>query len=199
MPVQDAKLNHGPMHTNSNRIAAIDVFGDERNIFEVTLFPINHSFRIDQTKKPCYIKMRPTWPIESWVPKKVADYPLDEVDGRTYLENWCTEELDLKLHKKLMLVAWDWASVKPKLQNWLGSSYHEIVHDTVRDVNSMMNFLRDRMSAWGEDLGVRHDAFTNTLKAFNVERLDKTTVGNCRALAELYMKMCRNPFLTFDN
>lgn len=203
MPLQDAKLNYGPMHVNGNTIVAIDIVTDGLSVLETTMYPLNHSYKADITKSPCYLKMRPAIPLDltkitATYAKQSMQHLLDAVDGRTYFENWVDRVLNLKYGKKVMFVAWDWASIKPVLQMWLGSSFDELVHETVRDVNSIMNFLRDRMDAWGEDLGVRHDKFSGTLKAFNVQRVDNTSAGNARALAELYYKMCKKPFLTFD-
>lgn len=199
MPAQDAKLNWGPMHVNSNLIAAIEIRTDGRNILEFCAVPVNHSYERHKKLPPFHIKMRPSWAVDLKVAKlskevykaEYATAILDQVDGRTQFERWCEDIIKLKANKKIMPLTFHWSNKQPVIAEWLGESFKDLVHPQVRDLASLQPFVQDRADFWGGEADIKSTEINAAFNFLHVE-LDRNDIP-MRALAiiEAYQKLLK--------
>jgi hypothetical protein len=199
MPNIDAKLNWGPIHTNSNVICAVDVrVGGEdatnSDLLEVCFLPLNHSYRPHENFVLFNPKIRPSWKVDKKLARLSNDAleeykqsSFDSVTARTAFEQWCEHSLKLKHNKKVLPLVWDWTSKKPFIEMWLQSSFGDLIHDSVRDMLPVLNFMNDRADFWGDEIIYKHPTFEQLVKRSEVELIDRNSLGaNCKALSDVY-------------
>jgi hypothetical protein len=198
------KYEYGPEHTNSNVICAIDIRtgGPDptcSDLLEVAFLPVDHSFRFNSSFNLFHVKIRPEWPVDKKYARlseeKLKEYTYgcpDSVTARTRFEKWTEETVKLKKYKKIMPLVWDWSSIKPFIQNWLGSSFDDLVHESVRDMLSTLNFMNDRYSYWGEEVIFKHPQFGQLLARMKLGLIETNSVtANCMGLIQANHELMR--------
>ena len=196
----NGKFKWGPTHTNNNVICAIDIrVGGERpqnsDVLEVAFLPLNHSFKLSPEMKMFQVKIRPSWKVDSKVAGlnavTIKDYtssPFDGISSFALFERWVETTLELKPGKKIMPLVWDWARLKPYLQNWMGDeTFDHYIHESVRDGMTVLNFLNDRWDVWGESPEFKQPTFSQFCTRSGVELIEKSSMSaNAMALIEVY-------------
>lgn len=199
-----SKLSYGPVHVNNNVICAVDIRvggidPHQSDLLEVCFLPVNHSYKIHEHFIMFNAKIRPSWPVDAKVAKlgkealatfRVASQ--DAVTARSMFEKWCEYTLQLKKYKKIMPLCWDWARIEPYLRIWLGSSYEELIHDSVRDMLSVLNFVNDRSDFWGEEVPFKHPTIGQFIVRSDIDLIERNSLpANCDALIKSYYQVLR--------
>jgi hypothetical protein len=198
-------LSWGPVHANNNVICAIDirVGGDDplrSDLLEVCFLPVNHSYKIHPHFLMFSAKIRPAWPVDGKIARlnqeALATFVTSSQDGvtaRSMFERWCEQTLQLKKHKKVLPLVWNWARMVPYLQLWLGSSYEDLIyHESVRDLLAVLNFINDRNDFWGEEVPFKHPRFGEIVNRNDVELIERNSLSaNCDAMIKAYNQLLR--------
>lgn len=206
MPLQDAKLRWGPMHANSNVICAIDIRTGgidplESDLLEVCFLPLNHSYKPHDEFTLFNLRIRPSFPVNlkyARLNREVfktdfLESPHDGIKSAELFEYW-TERLELKQHKKILPLCWNWAEVKPWLKHWLGLTYDAFIHpESVRDLSTLLNFINDREDYYGNDIPYKQPTFDQLVKRSEVKLFDRNSLtANCLAMSECYRVILHN-------
>lgn len=196
---KDAKLNHGPMHTNLNVIVAVDirVGGNDpfnSDLLEVCFMPLNHSYRPHPEFGPFNLCIHPSFRVDLKIanlskPRFETEFlgaTQDGINAAELFGHWWTS-IRARPDKKMQFLCWDWASKKPWLENWLDGLYLEIVDPVARDVMTLMEFLNDRNDYHGELPPFPIQTFSAMLNYSGTELLQRNSLmSNCKALSDVY-------------
>lgn len=196
---RENKLRWGPDHVNSNVMCAIDIRrggedADNSDLLEVCFLPVGPSYKLSSEFKLCQIKMRPSWRVDTKVARVSKEHldeftksPFDAVTGFSIFERWFAT-LDLREHKKIIPLVWDWARIRPFLVNWMGPiNFAHHIDENVREARSVLNFINDRADISGQKIEFVAPKFSQFLSKNRVELIDTNSVpANCDALIKAW-------------
>lgn len=198
------KLAYGPVHANNNVICAIDIRTGgtdplRSDLLEVCFLPVSHSYKIHPRFIMFNLKIRPAWQVDTKVAKLSKESLLsfqlasqDSVTSRGMFEKWCEQSLLLKKYKKVMPLCWDWARIEPWLRIWLGSSFDDLIEDSVRDLMAVRNFINDRSDFWGDEIPFPKPQFSNLVSRNDLELIERNSLpANCDAIIRTYYQLLR--------
>lgn len=206
MSLKDSKLRWGPEHVNSSVICALDIRvggldASQSDLLEVCFLPLNHSFKLHTEFNLFNVKIRPSWPVDGRVAKLNADTripfetsPHDGQGALTMLEYWCDKVLELKVRKQIMPLCYDWGFIKPFLRNWMGEhTFTELISESVRDIQSVMNFTNDRHAFWGDEVPYPILKESQLYKRSGISLIETNSLpANCKGLIDTYGQLLRS-------
>ena len=191
-------MNYGPIHTNSNVICAIDIrVGGidpiQSDILEVCFLPLNHSYRPHPTITPFNIRMRPSFLVDLKIAKigrpELSEFEgsmFDQITGCELFERWW-ENIRHQENKLIMPLVWNWTYIKPWLDNWLGSTYHHYIHDSYREMMSLLNFMNDRADFHGDEPPYKQPTLAQLFCRSDVKLIDRNSlIANCKGYSDVY-------------
>lgn len=195
----------GPIHSNNNVICAIDIRTGgpdpmRADLLEVCIVPVDHSFRVHSQFGMFHLKIRPSWKVDTKHARISADKftefqqsPFDASGAQDLFERWTQTALGLKKHKKIMPLVWNYEQTRPWLKLWLGDSgYDHFIHENVRDMMTLLNFVNDRYAFYGEEVPYKHPTFGQLTVRSGVSLIERNCLAsNCKALIDVYNFMMR--------
>lgn len=200
-----SSLRYGPVHANSNVICAVDIRvgglePDRCDLLEIAILPINHSYKVHPEFRLFHTRIRPSWPVDLKVAKlskdKLKEYQqssFDSIGAFGIFEHWCRDVLQLKEHKKIMPLVWDWAKIKPYLMAWAGpTNFEDHFSEVVRDLLPVMSFVNDRTDFFGDTIQYPIPKFTQLCTRNHIEIIERnSTVANVKGLVDANYELIR--------
>ena len=195
-----------PIHCNNHVICAIDIRtgGPDPNcadLLEVCFLPVDHSFRVSKEFGLFHLRMRPAWKVDKkWaqisepVLEEFKNSLFDTSRGYEMFERWFTDTLQMKLHKKIMPLVWNYESIRPWLKMWMGDlGFEHHIHENYRDCMSMLNWWNDRHAYFGEEVPYKHPTIGQLMIRSGVQLLERNSVmANCKGIVECYHHMVKD-------
>lgn len=119
--------------------------------------------------------------------EKYTSAVYDSAAGFQMFEVWVESVLQLKRHKKIQPLVWNWAIVRPLLRRWMGElSFDHYIQDTPRDLNTLLNYVNDRHDIWGETVPYVHPTPGQLFNRSGVKLIDKNLTSVCKGYADVY-------------
>lgn len=198
-------MYYGPIHTNSNVIAAIDIrVGGESpemsDLLEICMLPLNHSYKPSSKFAVFTMKFRPSHLIDPKVSgiKSKEDLEVfssssyDPIDAQDILNHWIAK-LELSKNKKILPLSWNWIDKKPWIKHWLGSEYEMYFDESYRDPLAIINFINDRNDYHGDEIQFKHPTFGQFLNRQGIKLFESNSlIANCVAMSEGYRNLLHN-------
>lgn len=206
MSFKESKCRWGPEHVNSNVICAVDirVGGTDPStcdLLEICFIPVNHSYKMHTEFNLFNVRIRPCWPVDGRVAKlnieARSEFEKSSNDAHgayTMFEYWCETTLELKNQKKILPLCYDWSYIKPFLKYWMGDDgLAHYIGDSIRDVQSMMNFANDRHAFWGDEVPYPIIRESQLYSRSNIPLIEKNSLlANCKGLIDVYGQTLRS-------
>lgn len=199
MPLQDAKLNYGPIHTNNNMICAVDirVGGLDptlSDLLEICVMPMNHSYRPHAEFAPFNLSIKPSFLVDLKVAKiskpvleeQFLYSAIDAIKAAELFEHWWTQ-IRVRPNKQIICLTWDWPTKKPWLKYWLDTAFEELFTESYRDLLPMLNFINDREDFFGNDIPYKVPSFSQLVFRSGLTLLSRNSLlANCKAMSDCY-------------
>lgn len=192
-------------HFNLQKLCAIDIITTgpdpkQNEILEICIFPLNSHYNIAETILPFNATFKP---MKHWLwmnPEYIKEYKIskkrneiaysDGIDKSDLVDlfiNWFDSKLKPVEGKKIMPLAYDWASKKPFLVKWLGQkNYDYYFHWQYRDILSMALFCNDFSDVHCEPYRLSKVDFRYICSSLRIETDSFDTIVRCHSIAKIY-------------
>ncbi len=187
-------------YLDKNPLVAMHVRHDKAQILEVCFIPLSDSFTKNESVPSLHMRIIPIQEprgfsgVRTMTMREVGGEfsyrkwgGIDQVESRTLFENWVTGVLRMNEYRRILPVCFGWYRYAHLLEDWLGCSFDDLIHTSVRDIESIYSFFLDRTNAWGGYSTGARPTFPSALKYFCVDCLDPNSIPLVTlSIAEMY-------------
>ncbi len=193
----------GMQHLNANILCAIhlEMTGPDATFhepLEVAILPLDSMLKVHPTLPIFNMRIKPQ-EMENverehirMTNEQLARTMLSGMDRyqvADLLKDW-HKSLPLGLGKKILPLSYDYPKQREGLISWLGfEEYDEMFSESYRDILVATHFVNDYNCVSNDPIPFAKQFFPWICRKLNVERVDKTPLGECVAYGETYKRL----------